>query len=446
MRFGPVRFTAVGDEWVGYRVLPGSDERTILYLPTLISTVDLATEMAPMESFLDDLSRFATAGLFDRRGTGVSDGVRDAVVPTLEDWADDAIAVLDAVGVERVTVLAYALGVAPALSFAAAFPSRVESLILVQGFARLMDGEGYDVGVPDLGGIDLVVNDIAKRWGEGSTFFLFHPEFRDDSDLVEHVARVERASFGRAAAARAHRVWLSVDVRDVIPAIEVPTLIMQGTALGSPVRQGRWLAGHLRDARLVEYDNEHFDWWLYDGREVALDAIEEFVTGAPARRPDRVLATVLFTDIVASTQHATDLGDRRWRDLLDRHRTTVRDRLQAYRGREINTRGDDVLATFDGPARAMRCAFAIDEAASALGLKVRSGIHTGEVEVMGDDIAGIAVHIGARIADLADTGEVLVSRTVVDLVAGSGISFASRGEHQLKGVTDTWQLFSATNT
>jgi len=206
------------------------------------------------------------------------------------------------------------------------------------------------------------------------------------------------------------------------------------------------LARELPDARLVEYDNEHFDWWHMEGRgrEVALDAIEELVTGVRSERPpERVLASVLFVDMVASTELAAELGDRAWRDLLDRYRDVVRKQLRGYRGREVNTRGDDFLATFDGPARAVRCALAISVAGTELGVAVRVGIHTGEVEVMSDDIGGIAVHIGARIAALAAPGEVLVSRTVVDLVAGSGLAFADRGEHELKGLPRTWRIFQA---
>jgi class 3 adenylate cyclase len=442
---GPVRFARVGDEWVGYRVMGDGADRTILFLPTLASNVDLVGEFPHMRSFFDGICAFANLLYFDRRGTGVSDGVANAIVPTLEDWADDALAVLDALGLSRVTILAHSLGVAPALLFAAGYPSRVDSLILVQGFARLTSNNGYEIGVPPSARfVDRVVENVAQFWGEGSSFFAVHPELRGDPDFVEFIPRMERSTFGRSAATRAYRTWLTLDVRDAVPSVQAPTLILQGTDTRSPVGAGRWLARELADARLVEYDNEHFDWWFLEGRDVALDAIEEFITGAPPeRQPDRVLATVLFVDMVASTERAAELGDRRWRDLLDSFRTAVRKQLHVFRGHEINTRGDDFLVTFDGPARAVRCALAISTAATQVGIAVRAGLHTGEVEVMSDDIAGIAVHIGARIAALAEPGEVLVSRTVVDLVAGSGIAFADRDEHHLKGIPGTWRLFQA---
>jgi class 3 adenylate cyclase len=442
----PVRFTSVGDEWVGYRVMSGLADRAILYLPTLASSVDLVADPSTARAFFDRLSEFATIVFFDRRGTGVSDGVADAIVPTLEDWADDALAVLDALGLRRVSLLAHGMGVAPALSFAAGYPGRVESLVLVQGFARMTSCEGYEIGVPPSSGvIDRLVDSVAQSWGEGSSFFVVHPELRGDSEYEDYIPRAERATFGRAAATRAYRTWLTVDVRDVVPSVQAPTLILQGTDIRSPVGAGRWLARELPNARLVEYDNEHFDWWHMEGSEVALDAIEEFITGVRSERPsERVLATVLFIDMVASTERAAKLGDRAWRDLLERYRGIVRERLHTFRGREINTRGDDFLVTFDGPARAIRCAVAISAAAKDVGVVVRAGLHTGEVELMGDDISGIAVHIGARVAELALPGEVLVSRTVVDLVAGSGISFTDRDEHELKGVPGTWRVFEAT--
>jgi class 3 adenylate cyclase len=445
MTVGPVRFTRVGDEWVGYRVLSGPSDRAILYLPTLATNIDFVLGTSGHQTFLERLSEFATLVFFDRRGTGVSDGVADVIAPTLEDWADDALAVLDALNLRRVSLLAHGLGVAPALSFAAGYPQRVESLMLVQGFARLTSCDGYDIGVPASSTlIDRMVERVAQSWGEGSAFFEVHPELRGDSEYEDFLPRVERATFGRAAAARAYRAWLTVDVRDVVPLVQAPTLILQGTDARSPVGAGRWLAQTLPDAQLVEYDNEHFDWWNMEGREVALDAIEEFITGSRSEHPpERALATVLFVDMVASTERAVNLGDSAWRDLLDRYRTIIRERLRTFRGQEINTRGDDFLATFDGPARAIRCAVAITAAAAELGVAVRAGLHTGEVEMMNADIGGIAVHIGARVAALAQPGEVLVSRTVVDLVAGSKITFTDRAEHELKGVPGTWRLFQA---
>jgi class 3 adenylate cyclase len=321
----------------------------------------------------------------------------------------------------------------------------VDSLILAQGFARSTSSNGYEIGVPPSARfVDRFVENVAQFWGEGSSFFAVHPELRGDPEFEEFIPRIERSTLGRSAAARAYRTWLTLDVRDAVPSVQAPTLILQGTDTRSPVGAGRWLATELADARLVEYDNEHFDWWFLEGRDVALDAIEEFITGAPPeRQPDRVLATVLFVDMVASTERAAELGDHRWRDLLDSFRTAVRKQLQLFRGHEINTRGDDFLVTFDGPARGVRCAHAIRAAATELGIAVRAGLHTGEVELMTDDIGGIAVHIGARIAALAQPGEVLVSRTVVDLVAGSGLAFADRDEHRLKGIPGSWRLFEA---
>jgi pimeloyl-ACP methyl ester carboxylesterase len=308
---GPVRFAQVGEEWVGYRVLGDVSERAILYLPTLASNIDYALGPPDQELFFERLAEFATVVFFDRRGTGVSDGVPDVIAPTLEDWADDALAVLEALGLTRVTILAHALGVPPALSFAAGYPSRVDSLVLVDGFARLTSCDGYDIGVPASSRvIERIVDSVAQSWGEGSAFFAANPKMRGDPVYEEFMPRVERATFGRAAATRAFRIWLTVDVRDVVPLVQAPCLVLQGTDRRSPVEAGRWMAAQLPDARLVEYDNTHFSWWHMEGREVALDAIEEFITGGRAERPpERVLATVLFLDIVGSTERAAALGD-----------------------------------------------------------------------------------------------------------------------------------------
>lgn len=439
---GDAAFTKVGNEWVGYRVLGEVRERAVLYLPTAAgSNVDVMLEYPPVRRFFERITEFAGVITFDRRGTGVSDHIPGRVAPTLEDWADDALAVLTAAGVRRVALFAHAMGVPPALLFAAAHPDRVESIVTVNGFARMTSTAGYDIGVP-ASVADRFVSSVAESWGEGSAYFMVNPTVTDDA-AREWVARSERNTFGRAAAVRAWTAWLATDARHVVPAVRARALVMQGTNALCPVAAGRWLVTNLRHAVLFEHENENFDWWYLEGREAALRAFEEFVTGTHVERPpDRLLATVLFTDIVDSTRLAAELGDGRWRQILDHHDRIARELIATFRGRLVKQTGDGILATFDGPARGVDCARRLRDALLEAGISIRSGIHTGEIEIRDDDVSGVAVHIASRIAGLAQTQEILVSRTVPDLVVGSGLSFRSRGSHDLKGLPGAWELYA----
>lgn len=441
-----VHFTRSGDGWIGYRVLDGPDDHTILFLPTVASNVDIMWELPAWCRFWERVSRFAKVIFFDRRGTGVSDGIGDRIAPTLEDWADDALAVMAEVDVEQVSLVAQGLGVAPAVLFAAGRPDCVRSMVLVQGFARLTDAPGYEIGVPESAWVPKrVVDSVERSWGEGSSFFEVHPHLADDPEVRHWIARLERATLGRAAAARAYREWLSVDVRAAVPSVQVPTLVMQATNRFSPVGAGRWLAANLPLGELFEGPFRGSDWWYLDEPDLAVAELERFLTGAvsPSILEDRLLATVLFTDIVDSTATASRMGDQAWHRLLDEHDRIAERVVLSGRGRIVKTTGDGVLATFDAPGRAVRCAVALLESLDAVGLTSRAGLHTGEIELRGVDVAGVAVHLAARIAGIAQGNEVLVSRTIPDLVVGSGIEFVDRGLHELKGIPGQWQILGA---
>jgi class 3 adenylate cyclase/pimeloyl-ACP methyl ester carboxylesterase len=438
-----VAFTRVGDEWVGYRVFGDISERALLYLPTAAGgNLDIQFEYPPVQRFFEQVTEFAGVVVFDRRGTGVSDSIPRRVAPTLEDWADDALAVLAAVGVPRVVLFAHAMGVPPALLFAASHPDRVGAIVTVNGFARMTSAPDYEVGVPE-SAADRFVASVAEAWGEGSAYFMVNPTVAADERTREWIARSERNTFGRSAAVRAWKAWLATDARHVVPTVRARTLVMQGTGAFSPVAAGRWLAANLPNAQLFEYENENFDWWYLEGSDAALGALAEFLTGTHAdRSPERLLATVLLTDIVDSTALAAKVGDSRWRQLLDQHDRIAEEVVHRHQGRVVKQTGDGILATFDGPARGVQCARELRDTLAACGIGIRAGLHTGEIEVRGDDVSGIAVHIASRVASVAGPGEVLVSRTVPDLVFGSGLSFEPRGPHDLKGVPGAWDLYA----
>jgi class 3 adenylate cyclase len=390
------------------------------------------------------LGSFARVIRFDRRGIGLSDPMSPSAPPTLEQWVDDAIAVLDAADAKSVVVLASAEASPVGLLCAATHPDRVKALVTVNGFARVLVDDDYPIGFPRevieeiLDGTNPAVSDSetydVSRWA---------PSAANDPHFREWWQETGRRGASPTTARALMRVALECDVRPVLPALRVPVLV--ACLQGCPEAGGSaYLAEHVPGATLVEIAGDDDYWWAADAAPAVLDEIEEFATGARSgQATDRHLATLLFTDIVASTEHTSAMGDERWRELLDRHDVATRRQLARYRGTEVNTTGDGFLSTFDGPARAVECAHAIREAARQLGLEVRSGVHTGEVERRGRDVAGIAVHIAARVAALAEPGTVWVSRTVVDLVVGSQLDFSDRGAHQLKGVPGTWQLYSA---
>jgi class 3 adenylate cyclase len=400
-----------------------------------------------MPLFARGFRRFASFSRlirFDLRGTGMSDPLTVTTQqPTLEDRANEMLTVLDAVGSEQVAVVANGVSGVFAIFFAASFPNRTSALVLDGCYARLARAPDYPWGVPkDV--LDRAVAQIKGSFGASAQASLRYnaPTKLQDSDFVAEFGRLTRFSGGSNPRRALAEIMVYTDVRPLLPTIQVPTLVLYRK--GDPwVRppHATYLAEHIPGAKLVELPGE--DNLLFVGADADVDEIEEFLTGARhTPETDRVLATVLFTDIVGSTEWAAELGDKDWRDLLDRHDRAVRRQLDRFRGREVNTAGDGFFAIFDGPGRAIQCACAIRDALAVLGIDVRIGLHTGEIELRGDDAAGMAVHIGARVSALANPGEVLVSGAVPPLVAGSSIEFDDRGEHGLKGVPGTWRLFA----
>jgi class 3 adenylate cyclase len=392
--------------------------------------------------FLTRLASFSRLILFDKRGTGLSDPVRLDELPGLEQWMDDVTAVIDAAGTDQVAVVAHGAGGPMATLFAATYPERVSGLVLISTFATLARHDDYPAGIPSQIA-DITLEWLTGGWGTGATLDALGPSAAGDTALREWLGRFQRLSASPGVAAAMMRWILRLDVRDVLGAVRVPTLVVLRSQDEFVRREhGRYLAEHIPSARLVELPGRDYLYFVGDS-EALLDEIQEFLTGVrEAPEPDRVLATVMFTDIVGSTERAASLGDRAWRDLVERHHAAVRRQLNRFRGREVDTAGDGFFATFDGPARAIRCSEAIRDAVRDLGIDVRIGLHTGECELFDDKVSGIAVNIGARVGSRAGPGEILVSRTVVDLVAGAGIEFADRGVHVLKGVPGEWQLFA----
>ena len=412
----------------------------IVAVPGWVSNLDAFWEEPSVEAFWRRLASFSRLILFDKRGTGLSD--RMAELPSLEVRMDDVRAVLDAVGSERAAVLGISEGGSMCALFAATYPDRTSALVMLGSFARMTQAPDYPFGrSPEAS--DEFLRAIERDWGKPVGIELRAPSRIADERFRQWWARYLRASASPSAAATLVRMNMQIDVRPVLPSIRVPTLVLH--AVGDraiPVENGRYLARMIQGAKLVEVSgSDHLPYT--EDAEAILDEIEEFLTGVRRHaETERVLATVLFTDIVGATEKAGVLGDRRWRQLLESHHEVVRRELARFRGREIDTAGDGFFAAFDGPARAVHCACAVSSSVKSLGIEVRAGAHTGECEVIGDKFGGIAVHIGARVAGCAAPGEVLVSGTVKDLVAGSGLSFEDRGRRPLKGLPGDWQLYS----
>jgi class 3 adenylate cyclase len=408
-------------------------------VPGYVTHVELVWEHEPAARFLQGLAAFARVINFDRRGSGLSDPVTEA--PTIEQRMDDVRAVMDAAGSERAALAGLSEGVPMSLVFAATYPERVRALVCSGGMARSTYAEDYPWAVPAEALLESGFELILPHWGDGSLIEVAAPSQADSAEARAFFGRLQRSTASPGMMTALAQMFLELDVRDIVPSVHAPTLVLHRVRDRLVnVGNGRWLAEHLPNARLVELDgDDHVPW--YKGADEWLGEVQEFLTGTRAvAEPERILATVLFTDIVDSTRTAVELGDQRWRELLERHQRVVREAIARFQGREVKSTGDGFLATFDGPARAIRCARAVLDSSEALGIHVRAGLHTGECEVMGDDIGGVAVHIAARVSALAQSGEVLVSRTVKDLVAGSGIEFADRGVHALKGIADDWQL------
>jgi class 3 adenylate cyclase len=427
---------------IAYQVF-GDHPIDLLFMPSGVSHLEVEWESPELARFLRGLGAFARVIRFDMRGTGLSDPASPNDWPTLEQRADDALTVLDAIGSERAALLGGVVGGQLAMFCTAAHPDRTSALVLAGTMARYCWAPDYAWGAP-ADEQDLREGEAEQGWEQGvGALRLLAPSTLGDPGFVSWWYRLFRQSTGRGAARALVRTVFETDLRSLLPAIRRPTLVLcRANDKYIEPAHARYLAAHIRQAQLVELPGEDNLMYVGDTGTV-IGEIEEFLTGV--RHPpaaERVLATVMFTDMVGSTHHAAELGDRRWRDLLDAHDRTIRRQLERFRGREVDTAGDAFLATFDGPGRAILCACAIRDAVRALGIEVRAGLHTGEIERRGEDVAGMAVHIGARVSALARGGEVLVSSTVKDLVAGSGIEFEDRGEHQLKGVPDSWRLYA----
>ncbi|MGH3556760.1 MAG: adenylate/guanylate cyclase domain-containing protein [Mycobacterium sp.] len=425
---------------IAYQVV-GDGPMDLVIVPGWISHVDLMWSDPGWPTFIGQLASFARVILYDKRGTGLSDPVDG--VPTLESRADDLRSVMDAAGCQRVALLGFSEGGPISVLFAATYPQRVRALVLLGTFASgLLDDDGSP-GRAKWIQLMARVRATIDHWGEGHTIDWAAPSLSNRPDSRRAVGALERAGMSpRMAWVTFQAILTQIDVRDILSSVHVPTLVLHRKNDAIPVEFARELAANIPSARLVELDG--VDHWPSVGDIKSITGeIEEFLTGQRHEPiPDRVLATVLFTDIVDSTRHAAKLGDRSWRELLERHDETTRTAVARLHGRIVKHTGDGVLATFDGPTRAVRCATVLADHITELGIDVRCGLHTGECEIRGDDIGGIAVHIGARIAALAQAGEVLVSGTVKDLVNGSGIAFQDRGTHVLKGVPGEWKLFA----
>jgi class 3 adenylate cyclase len=440
----PTQYAKSGDTSIAYQVIGDGPIDLVLVLG-FSTHLELQWEAPPFARFCERLSAFSRLLVFDKRGTGLSDPVTE--VPTLELRIDDVRAVMDAAGSDRAALFGISEGGPMSILFAATHPERATALVLHGAMARTTEAPDYPWASPAEALRESTAEFIAPYWGQDAEGLLelFAPSFAGDPQAQQQAARQERYAASPAMVQQIFEMFLSIDVRAILPTIHVPTLVIHRH--GDRVvnwRAGKDLAEKIPGARYVELEGmDHLPW--AGDLEAVTGEVEEFLTGARSvSEPDRVLATVMFTDIVGSTERAGELGDARWRALLEEHQDAVRGEVTRFRGREVKTLGDGSLATFDGPARAIECGQAITQAARSLGLEDRIGLHCGEVEVMDQDVGGIAVHIAARVGALAGPGEVLVTSTVKDLVAGSEIRFEDRGAQQLKGIPDEWRLFAAT--
>jgi pimeloyl-ACP methyl ester carboxylesterase len=433
------RYAKSGDVNIAYQVL-GEGPLDLVYVPGWISNVELMWEEPAHAHVLGRLARFSRLIVFDKRGTGLSDPVPLDRLPTLEERMDDVRAVMDAVGCARAAIFGFSEGGVMSALFAATYPQRTIALALFGTFAKRVWSPDYP-WAPTPENREREFEDLERNWADRMDLDQLAPS--ESEAFKSRLASYFRRSASPGAAVALLRMNTQHDIREVLPSIRVPALVIhRSDDRDVKVEEGRWIAARIPGAKYVELPGDSHTLWGGD-TDAVVDEIQEFLTGVrPVPEPDRVLATVLFTDIVGSTERALELGDRRWRDLLSAHDAAVRRELERFRGREIDTAGDGFLATFDGPARAVRCAAAIGEVVRDLGLEVRAGVHTGECELDDGKVRGIAVHTGARIAALAGPGEVLASSTVKDLVSGSGLEFEDRGQHELKGVPGEWRLYA----
>ena len=434
------RYARSGSVSIAYQVV-GDGPRDIVSVGGWVSHLEAGWDEPRQARFRRRLASLGRLILFDKRGTGMSDRVADRDLPTLEQRMDDVRAVMDAAGCERAAIVGQSEGACMAMLFAATYPERTSALITIGAYARRVWDQEYP-WAPTPEERQKFFDWIEREWGSEIDPGTIAPSLASDEAFKQAFARSLRLSASPGSALALAKMNTQIDVRQVLPTIRVPTLVLHRTGdQDANVAEGRYIAERVPGAKFVELPGvDHLPW--AGNQEDILDEIEEFLTGIrPAAEPDRMLATVLSTDIVGSTERAAALGDKAWRDVLDRHHASVRAELTRFRGHEVATTGDGFLATFDGPARAVRCAAAIRDRLRESGLEVRAGVHTGECERMGDNIGGLAVHIGSRVAGLAGPGEVLASSTVRDLVSGSGIVFEDRGAHTLKGIPGEWHVF-----
>jgi class 3 adenylate cyclase len=427
---------------IAYQVV-GDGPFDLVYVPGWVTNLEYGWENRLVERYYNRLASFSRLILFDKRGTGLSDRVPDTALPSLEQRMDDVRAVMDAVGSKRAAVMGHSEGGNMCVLFAATYPERTIALVTFGIYVKRIPSPDYP-WAPTPEERERWLRRLEEEWGGVVDLETLAPTLGQDPEFRRWWSTYLRLSASPSAAVALGRMNTQIDVTTILPSVRVPTLVMHRVGdLDIRIEEARYIAQRIPGARLVELPGDDHLPWTPD-MDLVLDEVERFLTGSIRRpEPDRVLATVLFTDIVDSTARAADLGDRQWRQVLQTHHGTVRRELERFRGREIKTTGDGFLATFDGPARAIRCALAIRDAARQAGLEVRAGLHTGECETMPNDIGGIAVHIASRVVTEAVPGEVLVSRTVKDLVAGSGIEFQDRGSRALKGLNAEWQLFAA---
>ena len=434
-----VKYAKSGDVSVAYMVA-GDAGPDLVLVPGWASHVEYLWNDPLTMPWLRRLASFSRLIMLDRRGTGLSDRVGG--LPSVEERMDDVRAVMDAVGSERAVLFGVSEGGSLCITFAATYPERTSALILYGTFARLLAADDYPVGFPPEE-LEKFESLMSEHWGTGVSLRAFVPSMAEDAAVLAAWARLERLSVSPAGMRSLLRISAATDVRHILHVVRVPTLVLHSEGdLPVPIALGRYIAEHIPGARFVALPGiDHAP--VGANAEPLLDEVEEFVTGVRrGPEPDRVLATVMLADIVGSTERAAALGDRAWRDRLQAYYALVREALARFRGRELDTAGDGFLAAFDGPARAVRCACAVVRDVRRLDLEVRVGLHTGECEILGEKLSGIAVHTGARVAALAGSGEVLVSETVKDLVAGSGIAFEDRGMQILKGVPGKWHLYA----
>ncbi|MGN6792893.1 MAG: alpha/beta fold hydrolase [Streptosporangiaceae bacterium] len=437
------RYARNGDVHLAHQVLGDGPPNLLVVQSGANTHVDYMWMQPSLARFMRRLASFSRLIMYDNRGVGLSDPVPGSAAPTMDEQVDDIRAVLDETGCQRAVLLGNLAGCAPALVFAATHPGRVESLVLLGGYARLRAGAGYPQGV-DQADIDRITDAVLGTWGTGADLDLIAPTVAADDSFRRWYAQVQRVSASPATAAAMARQWFEADVRSLLPAITVPTLVLARAAnVVFPAQHTRYLAEHIAGAKYIEFPEADMLYFTGNADQV-LDAIEEFVTGIrPLPSTDRFLGTVLFVDVAGSTQMAARTGDSQFRELIDGFHQLIRSQLERYQGQLVDTAGDGALTLFDSPARAIACAEAVRDGVRDLGMQVRAGVHTGEMEHgSGAEVRGIAVHTGARIAALAGPGEILVSRTIRDLVAGSSVRLESHGVHQLKGVPGSWEVFA----